>query len=240
MKRRIAIVLCAAVMGLITWSSHAIAQQKTVKACQDEWKANKAANKANGITEKAYVAECRGGAVAQPIAAPAAPPAAAPAPAATATGKKTAKACREEWKANKAANEANGISEKAYVAQCRGVAAPTQTTVAPAAPTPAAAPAAPPTPTTAAPPAKPVPPATSTARLAPSAVPHPVGANEFSTEAQAKARCPSDTVVWVNTTSKIYHFSGTKNYGNTKSGAYMCERDTAAAGMRAAKNEKHP
>ena len=75
----------------------------------------------------------------------------------------------------------------------------------------------------------------------PSNVPpnQPVG-NEFSTEAQAKARCPSDTVVWVNLKSKIYHFSGTKDYGNTKHGAYMCERDTSEAGMRAAKNETHP
>jgi hypothetical protein len=49
-----------------------------------------------------------------------------------------------------------------------------------------------------------------------------------------------DTVVWVNLNSRIYHFSGTHNYGNTKSGAYMCEGETAAAGMRAAKNEAHP
>ena len=47
-------------------------------------------------------------------------------------------------------------------------------------------------------------------------------------------------VVWANLDSKIYHFSGNKNYGNTKSGAYMCEKETAAAGVRAAKNEKHP
>jgi hypothetical protein len=59
-------------------------------------------------------------------------------------------------------------------------------------------------------------------------------------EEQAKARCPTDTVVWVNLTSKIYHFSGTRFYGNTKNGEYMCERDTAAAGMRPAKNEAHP
>jgi hypothetical protein len=43
-----------------------------------------------------------------------------------------------------------------------------------------------------------------------------------------------------NLTSKIYPFSGTKDYGTTKHGAYMCERDTAASGMRAAKNETHP
>jgi hypothetical protein len=67
--------------------------------------------------------------------------------------------------------------------------------------------------------------------------PNPLVGNEFSTEAQAKEHCPSETVVWVNLNSKIYHFSGTKNYGTTKKGAYMCERDTAAAGMRPAKNE---
>jgi hypothetical protein len=49
-----------------------------------------------------------------------------------------------------------------------------------------------------------------------------------------------DTVVWVNLESKIYHFAGYHAYGNTKSGAYMCERDTTTAGFRAAKNEKHP
>jgi hypothetical protein len=44
----------------------------------------------------------------------------------------------------------------------------------------------------------------------------------------------------VNLDSKIYHFAGYKDYGNTKTGAYMCEGNTAAAGFRAAKNEKHP
>ena len=68
----------------------------------------------------------------------------------------------------------------------------------------------------------------------------PTGANEFSTEAQAKARCPTDTVVWANLKSKIFHFSGHKDYGATKEGAYMCEKDATAQGIRAAKNEKHP
>jgi hypothetical protein len=186
MRRRIAVVMCSAVLGLMTLSSHAIAQQKTAKECREEWRANKAANQASGVTEKAYVAQCRGGAEpAQPTAAPVPAPAPAPAP-----------------------------------------------TAAPAAPAPA--------PTVAAPPARPVPPAATAVRPAPSTPTGPVGANQFSTEAQAKARCPSDTVVWVNLTSKIYHFSGTKDYGTTKHGAYMCERDTAASGMRAAKNETHP
>jgi hypothetical protein len=237
MRQQIAVVMCSAVLGLMMLSSHAIAQQKTAKECREEWKANKTANQANGVTEKAYVAQCRGGAApAQTTAAPTPPPAPAPAPTGAATGQKTAKECREEWKANKTANQANGVTEKAYVAQCRGGAAPAQTTAAPTpppapAPAPTAAPAAPsPNPTATAPPSRP----------APSVSANPVGANEFSTEAQAKAHCPSDTVVWVNLTSKIYHFSGTGSYGTTKHGAYMCERDTVAAGMRAARNETHP
>jgi hypothetical protein len=66
------------------------------------------------------------------------------------------------------------------------------------------------------------------------------GANQFTAEAQARARCASDTVVWANEKSRIYHFAGNKNYGTTKEGAYMCERDAEAQGIRAAKNEKHP
>jgi len=43
-----------------------------------------------------------------------------------------------------------------------------------------------------------------------------------------------------NLDSKIYHFSGHKDYGHTKEGAYMCEKDALGQGIRAAKNEKHP
>jgi hypothetical protein len=66
------------------------------------------------------------------------------------------------------------------------------------------------------------------------------GAGQFTTDTQARARCPSDTVVWVNTKSNIYHFAGRRDYSKTKQGAYMCEADAKAAGDRAAKNEKHP
>ena len=87
-------------------------------------------------------------------------------------------------------------------------------------------------------------PAAATAAPAPKAAAKPAAApsaaNEFATEAAAKARCPTDTVVWVNLDSKIYHYTGYSDYGKTKSGAYMCEKDTSAAGFRAAKNEKRP
>jgi hypothetical protein len=177
MRNQLAVTMCSLLVGILALSGPALSQQKTVKACQDEWRANKDANQAAGITEKAYVDKCRAGGAA------ATPPAAAT-PAATTTP---------------------------AVPAAKPARAPTAT--------PAAAPAA---------------------KVAPTAATSPTGANEFPAEAQAKARCPTDTVVWANLESKIYHFSGNKDYGTTKKGAYMCEKDAMAQGVRAAKNEKHP
>ena len=227
MKTQFAAVVCAAVIGLLMASSPSFAQQKTVRACQAEWRANKAANQAAGITEKAYVEKCRaGGTTAQPAAKPTVAPK-KPAAAEKNAPKKTVRACQAEWRANKAANQAAGITEKAYVEKCRaGVTAaqPAPVTTQRPAPTKPAARTAP----------------VAAPSQAPTTAGTPTGAGQFATEAQAKARCPRDAVVWVNLNSKIYHFSGYKDYGHTKTGAYMCERDTAAAGFRAAKNEKHP
>lgn len=151
---------------------------------------------------------------------------------------KTVKACQDEWRANKSANQAAKITEKAYVEKCRAGGGAMQPAQAPAAKT--AAPAAS-TPSTAAKPAAAKPRAAPAAATPTPAMPAgTAGGKEFASEGQAKARCPSDTVVWVNLSSKIYHFAGKKDYGHTKSGAYMCEKDAMASGMRAAKNEKHP
>jgi hypothetical protein len=145
---------------------------------------------------------------------------------------KTERQCSDEWRANRAANQAAQITERDYVAKCR---AGTTAAQPPAAP-PAAA---------AAPPAKSQSPA---AAATPKAAPTPksaptttgIAAGEFKTEALAKASCPTDIVVWANLDSKIYHFSGNKSFGNTKEGAYMCEKVALGQGIRAAKNEKHP
>ncbi len=63
-------------------------------------------------------------------------------------------------------------------------------------------------------------------------------AGQFTSEADAKANCPGETVVWVNTGTKVYHHAGAATYGKTKRGVYMCEKDAASGGFRAAKNEK--
>lgn len=83
-------------------------------------------------------------------------------------------------------------------------------------------------------------PSSSQRSSAPKTTSAPKGANQYATEIKAWAHCPSDTVVWANTRSNIYHFRGTSNYGNTVAGAYMCEQDALAEGIRAAKNEKRP
>jgi uncharacterized membrane protein len=138
---------------------------------------------------------------------------------------KTVKACEEEWKANKATIQASGKKKTEFIAACRAEAATAPTTQAPATQTA-------PQQTTAQPPRAPAQPAPSTTTTP--------KAGQYASEGEAKSKCSGDLVVWANTKSKIYHFAGNRNYGSTKSGAYMCEREATAAGMRAAKTEKHP
>jgi hypothetical protein len=236
---------------------------KTARACRDEWRASTDPNKG---TQKDYVAKCRGEAAASPATPAAGAPAAAP-PAAAA---KTARACRDEWRAS---TDPNKGTQKDYVAKCRAgpttaaPAAPATPPAAPAhtppaaaapapapatpppaaaAPAPAPAPAAPP-PSASTPAPAPAPSAAAPARPAPAApapaAPAATGAGQFQEEAQAKAHCPADIVVWANLNSHIYHFSGNANYGRhfvDKGGAYMCEKDALRETFRAAENENRP
>ena len=124
------------------------------------------------------------------------------------------KECGDEWKVAKANSTTNGMTWQEFLKQCR---TQKESSAAPAA-APAPAPTYQP---------KPVP-AQTAARA--------TGAGQFTTAAEAQARCPSDKVVWVNTKSHIYHYAGTHSYGTTKQGAYMCEADASAAGDRASKS----
>ena len=105
---------------------------------------------------------------------------------------KTVKQCNDEWVASQAAIEAGGKSRRDFIAECRGL--PVGTRAAAAA---------------------------------------PLGKGQFATEAEAKASCPSDAVVWVNLRSRVMHAGGSNSYGKTKRGAYMCEKESTAAGFRA-------
>src|SRR3984957_5742810 len=92
MKKPLSILACTLVVGFGALSTHTAAQAKTAKACTEEWRADKAGFQAKGITEKAYVADCRAGTSSAPAAAPAptaaAPTPKSPPPAATNTGQK--------------------------------------------------------------------------------------------------------------------------------------------------------
>src|SRR5262249_60519770 len=106
------IVVGSAIIGAMLLSVPAFAQQKTVAACTKEWQANKEANQAKGITLKAFVTQCRGGA-AQTQTAPAAPTqktttAAAPA----ATRPTSVKACTDACQGARATEHAQGASHK--------------------------------------------------------------------------------------------------------------------------------
>src|SRR5271155_4891481 len=127
------------------------------------------------------------------------------------------KQCGDEWKAAKANNATNGMTWQEFLKQCRTQKESSAAPAAAPAPAPAPAPAQTYQP-------KPVP-AQTAARA--------TGAGQFTAAAEAQGRCPSDKVVWVNTKSPVYPYAGTRSYGTTKQGTYMCEADASAAGDRA-------
>jgi hypothetical protein len=229
------ICLAAAILTVVGTATNA---QSVMKQCGDQWQTAKQAGTTNGETWPQFLKDCRAR-LASTTSAPAqggfvpAAPAPAPAPSAPETGYvKTAGQCDAEYAANKAAIRASGQTKREFVAACRqsSETIPQGTAAAPA-PAPAqpqkgslfpwqqpAAPA----------PASPNPSRDRT-----------IHAGALSAQ-EAQSRCPGATVVWVNEYSHIYHFAGTRDYGNTKQGAYMCEADAQTAGNRAAKNERHP
>jgi hypothetical protein len=60
----------------------------------------------------------------------------------------------------------------------------------------------------------------------------------FSTEQEAEQHCPADLVVWVDTTSRIFHYRGQRWYGSTPHGGYACKKEAQKYGFRANRTGK--
>jgi len=66
------------------------------------------------------------------------------------------------------------------------------------------------------------------------------GIRAYKTEGGAHRHCPSDEVVWANSASTVgaFHLKGSKYYGNTKNGAYVCRKEAEVGGWHAAANNQ--
>jgi hypothetical protein len=232
--------------------------QSVMRICATEWKQAQAAGTTGGEAWPQFLAQCRTrqGSAAAPTSTTAAPaPApqsgtlfpwsqAAPNSAASsnvgtaAGGQSVMRLCASQWKDAKAAGTTGGLSWPQFLSQCRS--RQTSTASSSGGFAPASAPA--PTPAPASQSGSLFPwwqqSAPSSAPASNVGAPSALQAGQFPTEVAARARCPSDTVVWVNTPTRIYHYSGTRYYGHTLKGAYMCEADARGGGYRAARNRQ--
>ena len=244
----------AIVLGVPVVAATAANAESVMRLCATQWKEAQQTGTTGGQTWPQFLARCRAGqngAAAAPASA-AAPaqsgslipwwqpsaPAAAPASnvgGATA-GQSVMRLCASQWKDAKAAGTTGGQTWPQFLAQCRASRSAAASPSGGFAPAPAQAPAQAP--------------ASQSGSLFPwwhpsasapasnAGVPSALRAGEYATELQARATCPSDQVVWVNTPTGVYHYSGTHYYGHTRRGAYMCEANAKASGFRAARNRE--
>ena len=248
--------------SFISWLTAAANAQSVMKICASQWKEAQSAGTTGGQTWPQFLAQCRANqsAGAAPTSATSAPapaaqsgslfpwwqpsaPTSAPASNAGApsAGQSVMRQCASRWKEAQSAGTTGGQTWPQFLAQCRAsqrsAAAPSSGTFAPA-PAPAQAPAQAPASQSGSlfPWWQPSAPASAPASSV--GAPSALRAGQYTTEIQARANCPSDQVVWVNTPTGIYHYSGTHYYGHTRRGAYMCEADARAGGYRATRNRE--
>jgi hypothetical protein len=245
--------------GLLVAGPAVANAQSVMRTCAAEWKQAQTAGATGAQSWPQFLGQCRTreGSAAAPSSSTAAPtpapqsdslfPWSQPSAPSSATvsnvgapsaGQSVMKVCASQWKEAKAAGTTGGRTWPQFLAQCRTGQSSAASSSGGFAPAPASVPA----------PA----PASQSGSLFPwwqssnpaSAPASNVGApaalqaGQYTTELAARARCPSDTVVWVNTPTRIYHYSGTRYYGQTRRGAYMCEADARAAGYRATRNRQ--
>lgn len=255
MRNSFAYLLTAAAIafGFALGSPIAANAESVMRTCATEWKQAEAAGTTGGESWPQFLAQCRArqGASAAPASSAAPAPAAqsgslfpwsqpaAPAPnvAAPSGGQSVMRICASQWKEAKAAGTTGGQTWPQFLSQCRASRSSTASSSEGFAPAPAPAPASAPSQSGSLFPWwQPSAPASAPAPNV--GAPSALQAGQYTTELAARARCPSDTVVWVNTPTRIYHYSGTRYYGQTHRGAYMCEADARAAGYRAARNRQ--
>jgi hypothetical protein len=77
--------------------------------------------------------------------------------------------------------------------------------------------------------------AESAAPALPAGAPPAAAVASYRTEAAAKAACGDDMVVWGGSDSRVFHSSGSRFYGATQRGAYLCRMQAELGGYRAAR-----
>ena len=75
------------------------------------------------------------------------------------------------------------------------------------------------------------------AAAAPAAAPAAKPATHASTASMAQAPGGGPGMVWLNTSTNVYHCPGSQYYGKTKAGSYMSEADAKAKGAHADHNK---
>lgn len=67
---------------------------------------------------------------------------------------------------------------------------------------------------------------------------HQAAAAGTAQQPPAGMNCAGEPVVWVNTKTHVFHRPGSRYYGKTKAGKFVCQHAATQEGDHAAKGEK--